>query len=69
MGKVKPMKALQLALGHCVSLQKLGEQDSVTDELVDELDSFTCAMYGRGKMRNVNLVRHSRIKEICEKQE
>lgn len=67
-GKVKPIKTMLQHNSYVTTLSKVGEEWNVSDELVDELESFTCAMYGRAqKIKKVNDFRNTRINELCTK--
>ena len=48
-------------------LATLGDNMPISDQTIDELDAFTCAMYGRSKVTAVDDLRHVRIKELCSK--
>ena len=45
-GKLKPLKALQLYPQFIETLAKLGKSWSMDKDLLDEIEAFTCAMYG-----------------------
>lgn len=64
-GKVKPIKVLHKTPKYSIPLSKLGDNWSVSNELINELDSLTCAMYGKGRMTSVNTVRQTKINDIC----
>ena len=42
-------------------LPKLGESWDVPDDIIDQLNAFTCAIYGRAHTNNVDSVRPARI--------
>ena len=44
--------------------RKLGEDWSVTDTLVEELEEFTCTMYGYAHEKSVNLVHHLMLQKM-----
>jgi hypothetical protein len=46
-------------------LSRLGDSWLVTDELIDELDSFTCALCGQGRSNSVDSARHTKINALC----
>jgi len=51
------------------TLHKLGDDWDISEELVDDLDSFTCSMYRQtAKVSKVNDLRLIRINELCTKQ-
>ena len=62
---MKPMKLIQKTPTHCGPLSRLGDSWLVSDELIDELDSFTCALYGQGRSKSVDLARHTKINALC----
>ena len=65
LGKVKPIKVLQGNLKYSESLSTLGDSWDVSDELVQEFDAFTCALYGKPRMTSVDAVRHIKINDKC----
>ena len=60
---------MQRVPAYANAVTKLGDTLSVPEDLITELESFTCAMYGRNKVNDVNSVCHIQIKEICAKQD
>ena len=44
---------------------KLGENWNVTEDLLDELEVFTCFMYSHQRFQHVNSLRHHMLKEKC----
>jgi len=68
-GKLKPVKALFQQPKCIPTLQKLGDDWDIYEELMDDLDSFTCSMYRQtAKVSKVNDLRLIRINELCTKQ-
>jgi len=68
-GKLKPVKALLQRPKYIPTLQKLGDDWDISEELMDDLDSFTCSMYRQtAKVSEVNDLRLIRINELCTKQ-
>ena len=65
-GKLKPLKALQLYLGIIKTLAKLGESWSMYKDLLDEIEAFTCTMYGRPKFLHVNDLRFFMLSDKCK---
>ena len=58
-GKVRPMKLLLKSPDFCDVLSKLGELWEVTEELVENIERFVCAIYGnRKKIAKVDEMRH-----------
>lgn len=67
-GKIKPVKTLLRLPQYIPILNKLGDTWDLPEELNNQLDSFTCAMYGRGKVSRVDDLRLLRINELCAKE-
>ena len=67
-GKLKPLKALQLYPRFIETLAKLGESWSMDKDLLDEIEAFTCAMYGRPKFLHVDDLRFYMLNEKCKAQ-
>ena len=67
LGKLKPLKAMRKTQKYAVELSKLGDNWTVSKELEDQLDSFTCAIYGQSRAKDVDTVRHLKINELCSK--
>lgn len=65
-GHVKPLKILEKMPRYVVVLKNLGMSWNVPQSLIDELEEFTCAMYGKARFRSVNELRLFRIKEKCD---
>ena len=61
------MKILQDSPEYVLSLSQLGMEWSVTEQLHLELEEFTCAVYGNKRLKNVNIVRFTKIDDICSK--
>jgi hypothetical protein len=53
-GKVKPMKTLLKMPQYVSVLAQLGERWDITSQLEDDLDAFTCAIYGRPRVHKVD---------------
>ena len=49
-------------------LSHLGEDWIISDELLDDLEEFTCNIYGQYMIRSVNELRHNKIQNRCEGQ-
>ena len=67
-GKIKPVKTLLRLPQYIPILNKLGDTWDLPEELNNQLDCFTCAMYGRGKVSRVDDLRLLRINELCAKE-
>ena len=63
LGKVKLIKVLQGNLKYSESLSTLGDSWDVSDELLQEFDAFTCALYGKPRMTSVDAVRHIKVND------
>ena len=66
-GKLKPVKVLQKMVHFEVSLSRLGDSWNVPSDLVDELDAFTCALYGRPGIKHVDELCYLQLNDYgCE---
>ena len=65
--KIKPIKTLSKMPKYAPILARLGDSWTVPEDLFNDLDEFTCALYGRPRMRRVDDVRFHRMKELCAK--
>ena len=65
LGKVKPIKLLQGNAKYADTLSTLGDSWTVSDELVQEFENFTCAMYGKSRLKSVDSVRYVKINDKC----
>uniref|UniRef100_UPI00358E00C9 uncharacterized protein isoform X5 n=1 Tax=Myxine glutinosa TaxID=7769 RepID=UPI00358E00C9 len=61
-GKVNPLKKLQKNPKLHNAFRQLGADWLVTDELQQEMESFTCIMYGQARMTSVDAVRVKMLK-------
>lgn len=66
-GKVKPLKIIQKSPEYEHSLSQLGVDWSVSEQLHQKLEEFTCAVYGKPRLRDVNVVRYTKINDVCSK--
>lgn len=57
-GKVRPFKLLQKRETFIDTFIRLGESDVLSNDVIDSLESFVCAMYGKGRSCQVNDVRY-----------
>ena len=62
-GKVNPMKELEKNPKFQDSFAKLGDSWAIHDWIVEELDDFTCAMYGYTRVQSVDEVRALMLKK------
>ena len=51
------------------SFRKLGDKWSVDQEVMDELEAFTCLMYGHAREKSVNAVRSIMLKKMVGENE
>ncbi|KAF3840275.1 hypothetical protein F7725_018992 [Dissostichus mawsoni] len=58
-GKVNPQKKLEKTPKLHKAFRQLGADWMVTDELQEEMESFTCIMYGQARMTSVDTVRRA----------
>ena len=65
-GKVKPLQLLLKSPSFCDTLNQLGEDWDVEEELLDDCDKFICAVYGKSKCSSVDEVRHIMLKSKCD---
>ena len=65
LGKVKPLKVLLKLAKFEPVLARLGDVWDVPDDLMNELDAFTCALYGRPRIRTVDELRYIKMNEVC----
>ena len=65
LGKVKPLKIMQQKPKFVSVLAGLGDTWNVPERLIDDLEAFTCAIYGRARFTSVDKLRHHMIKEKC----
>ena len=64
-GKVNPIKILQKFTAYNQPLSKLGQDWPVTAEIITEMNMFTCALYGKGRINDVDTVRYAKINDLC----
>lgn len=65
LGKVRPIKKLQKMPKFVKVLAKLGESWEMSKQLLDELDEFTCTIFGYPRFKSVNELRHHLIIKKC----
>lgn len=63
-GKLKPLKVLQKMVKFEVPLARLGDSWDVPPDLIDELEAFTCAFYGRPSIKCVDELRYLKLNEL-----
>ena len=64
-GKVKPIQLLLKEKKFENVLSKIGDSWHIDEGLIDSLEEFTCALYGRKKDTDINKVRADKLKEKC----
>lgn len=64
-GKIKPINVLNKMPKFRDVLSRLGEAWSVSDEMIEDLDSLTCALYGKPRIAHVNVVRSVKMNDLC----
>jgi len=63
-GHLKPLKILKKCAKFEQPLSMLGNCWDVSQELMEQLDAFTCALYGRQNVRNVDELRFLKLSEV-----
>ena len=63
-GKVNPLKKLQKNPKYQRAFRQLGESWLVTDEVQQEMESFTCTMYGHVRIKSVDAVRAKMLRKM-----
>ena len=62
-GKIKPLKILQKNPKYLNLLSRLREDWPITDDLINDLEKFTCALYNKPHFKSVDNLRYSLLKE------
>ena len=62
-GKLKPLRFLNNSKHFQSTFQGIGEQPSISKEIKEELENFTCKMYGSSGISNINTLRFVKAKE------
>ena len=65
-GKIKPLKIIQKNPKFQAALADLGKTWELSDELGDAMEEFTCAIYGRQRVKSTDKLRHILITEKCK---
>ena len=63
-GKVTPLKKLQPNPRFQEAFRQLGTLWQVTDMIQEEMESFTCIMYGHGRLTSVDAVRAKMLQKM-----
>ena len=66
LGKVKPMKKLQSMPRFVPVLARLGDSWDVPEHLMDDLEAFTCVLYGNPRTTSVNELRYMKMSHLCD---
>ena len=64
-GKVKGLKVLETDQSFQEAFSKLGEAWEVSEEVMDELERFTCVLYGNKRAKKVNSLRFTTLNAKC----
>ena len=65
-GHVGPIKLLKKFPKFIRPLSQIGNDWIIAESLIDELEEFTCAVYGQYKFASVDELRHFKIKQKCD---
>jgi hypothetical protein len=57
-GKVRPYNLMNKSQRHRIAIGKLGEENVVSEDVMKDIESFVCALYGYHKETNVDCVRY-----------
>ena len=63
-GKLKPLKILLKTAKYEATLARLGDSWDVPPDLMEKLDTFTCALYGRPGIKRVDELRYLKLNEF-----
>ena len=61
-GKTKAVKTLLSNRDHCTTFKQLGTSFTITEELYDSVEAFTCELYDRKGLKEVNTARWQMFK-------
>ena len=64
-GKIKPIKLIQKTVRFQDVLCKLSDVWHISDNMVIDLEEFTCAIYGKSRHKSVDDLRYSILKQKC----
>ena len=65
-GKLKPIKVLQKVLKYENALVQLGNEWTIPDCVLNEIEALTCQFYGRPRTQTVNQARYSKVGRLCK---
>ncbi|XP_068234747.1 uncharacterized protein [Palaemon carinicauda] len=63
-GKIGPLKKLQRHPIHHEAFRKLGDEWSVEPEMIDDIEAFTCLMYGYSRQKSIDTVRGIMLRKM-----
>ena len=64
-GKLKPLKILEKNDEYKKAFSEIGIEWTITQSTKDKLEAFTCAIYGKPRVKDVNMARFQKINEAC----
>ena len=64
-GKLRPLNILENNDEYKEVFSQVGDEWSLTQEASDKLEAFTCAIYGKSRVKEVNMARFLKINELC----
>ena len=67
-GKKHPIEIMLKSVLFINTFNKMGEED-LSDEDIDEIESFTCSMFGYSKLTSINEARYLHFKSKCKPKE
>ena len=69
MGKIKPITVLQKNQKHKATFVRLGNNWEVPNDLINELEDFTCKLFGKTHITKIDDLRLYMMKEKCGTEE
>ena len=63
-GKLKPLKILEKNDEYKKAFSEIGIEWTITQSTKDKLEAFTCAIYGKPRVKDVNMARFQKINEV-----
>ena len=64
-GKLKPLRILENNDEYKKAFSEIGIEWTLTQSTKDKLEAFTCAIYGKPRVKDVNMARFQKINEAC----
>ncbi|XP_068234763.1 uncharacterized protein [Palaemon carinicauda] len=68
-GNIGPLKKLQRYPIHHEAFRKLGDEWSVEPETIDDIEAFTCLMYGYSRQKSIDTVRGIMLRKMVGEDE